>query len=980
MAHHENVAISSTSLDLPEHRRQVVSACERTGMFPLAMENLPSDPADAEAVSLRLVNEADIYIGIFGFRYGDVPPGAEISITEMEYDRARERELPCLIFLMHEDHPIRARDVETGPGAEKLVRFKERLKRAHVCSFFKSPEDLRAQVIHSLSELRKPNLAVFHHARNIPFPPEPYIAHPYTLLQTHQLVGRRTELGRLTDWVKDPRTEVYADRMLCVVAIGGMGKSALTWKWFNEVAPEAMKPLSGRLWWSFYESDASFENFLTRGLAYMTGEPPEQIERMPVADRADRLLATLDREPFLLVLDGLERLLIAYSLSDAAHLMDNDLDERTGGRADGAPGSSTGISPLVGQERLRKTSDPRVGSFLLRLSRVRAARALVSTRLFPAELQTTTGQPRPGVSALFLQGLSEDDALSLWREVGVSGARDHLLPLFDRFERHPLLIQALAGEVASYRRAPGDFDRWRADHPEFDPFTLPLSQVKSHILEFALQGLNPVELQTLQTLAAFWMPVTYDTLEALLVGAGKGCNTVNLDAALGRLEDRGLLGWDRHANRYDLHPLVRGIVWGSLGTGLRISVYGNLHRYFEALPPLETEAVGSIEDLTGAIGLYRTLIGLGHYDEAWSVFRDRLGRALRNRLSLSRQLVLLLEMLFPEGLDQPPRLRDEEQQGWVLHGLAEACLYSGRPGMATSLCQRALALPAISARLANACCHDLSDGLSRCGKLREGEGVAYRSLVLSREMQDPFWEAVGLGYLAYVLAVRNQSLDAERSIQRSQRLFARLQRTRAVGVGHALLAELALWRGDPAAASAHAEAAWSSAHIKQYEQDFIRAARRQGQAALELGDLARADERLHLALSRARAVELAEEELPALIALGELRRRQADLDAARVCLADAMEAIERGPYILHHTDALNVLARIERDAGHHARAEEAAAEAFRKAWCDGPPYAYHRGLRDARMLLAELGVPEPKLPVFDESKYEPIPACEIDPP
>jgi hypothetical protein len=54
--------------------------------------------------------------------------------------------------------------------------------------------------------------------------------------------------------------------VFCFVAIGGMGKSALTWKWFNQIAPNEMKPLAGRLWWSFYESDADFENFLIRAL------------------------------------------------------------------------------------------------------------------------------------------------------------------------------------------------------------------------------------------------------------------------------------------------------------------------------------------------------------------------------------------------------------------------------------------------------------------------------------------------------------------------------------------------------------------------------------------------------------------------------------------------------------------------------------------------------------------------------------------
>ena len=83
---------------------------------------------------------------------------------------------------------------------------------------------------------------------DIPTPPEAFIAHPYTLLQTHRLVGRQPELNLLTDWVAKPDAGVYRARILNVVAVGGLGKSALTWKWFNDIAPQEMKPLAGRMW------------------------------------------------------------------------------------------------------------------------------------------------------------------------------------------------------------------------------------------------------------------------------------------------------------------------------------------------------------------------------------------------------------------------------------------------------------------------------------------------------------------------------------------------------------------------------------------------------------------------------------------------------------------------------------------------------------------------------------------------------------
>jgi hypothetical protein len=145
-----------------------------------------------------------------------------------------------------------------------------------------------------------------------------------------------------------------------------------------------------------------------------------------------------------------------------------------------------------------------------------------------------------------------------------------------------------------------------------------------------------------------------------------------------------------------------------------------------------------------------------------------------------------------------------------------------------------------------------------------------------------------------------------------------------------------------------------------------------------VGDLCTATERLHHALTRARAVNDVEEELPTLTALAELHRRQQHYDTARELLDQVWAPAERGPYPLMHADALNVLAQLERDQGHH-EAAVAAAEVYKQAWCDGPPYAYHFGLTNARRHLQELDVPEPVLPPFDATKYTPMPEVESDP-
>src|SRR5439155_22770507 len=105
------VMISSTARDLPEHRKEVMDACLRQGMFPIMMEHLPTSDDEAIPASLKMVDEADIYLLILAHRYGYVPTAnnpTHISVTEHEFNREFERNIPFLTFSLHEDYPVNA--------------------------------------------------------------------------------------------------------------------------------------------------------------------------------------------------------------------------------------------------------------------------------------------------------------------------------------------------------------------------------------------------------------------------------------------------------------------------------------------------------------------------------------------------------------------------------------------------------------------------------------------------------------------------------------------------------------------------------------------------------------------------------------------------------------------------------------------------------------------------------------------------------
>ena len=138
--------------------------------------------------------------------------------------------------------------------------------------------------------------------------------------------------------------------------------------------------------------------------------------------------------------------------------------------------------------------------------------------------------------------------------------------------------------------------------------------------------------------------------------------------------------------------------------------------------------------------------------------------------------------------------------------------------------------------------------------------------------------------------------------------------------------QIHLWIGQPSEALPLAQKAWDLAQVERYERNIIRAILLNGEAALGLGALVTAEERLHHALNRARAVNFVDGELPELTALADLQRQHQQCPSARELLEQVWAPATRGPYHLLHADALNVThanrARPRQSRCRHSRRHE----------------------------------------------------------
>ena len=221
MADRKIVMISSTARDLPEHRDYVRIACEIHGFEPREMmEHLTASDSDAVAASLGMVANADIYIGIFGHRYGYIPNGSDISITEMEYRKAEILGKTILCFIMHEKHEITGNDFDVGPEAIKLKKLKDEIKQKRVVAFFRSAHELRAQVGEALSK-QIASASIEHHMEGL-LNLKPIVSKRIAVRSTLRLLPKFSSKHKVYDgfnyWKQQSRAQYLLDLFRCFQA------------------------------------------------------------------------------------------------------------------------------------------------------------------------------------------------------------------------------------------------------------------------------------------------------------------------------------------------------------------------------------------------------------------------------------------------------------------------------------------------------------------------------------------------------------------------------------------------------------------------------------------------------------------------------------------------------------------------------------------------------------------------------------------
>ena len=332
------------------------------------------------------------------------------------------------------------------------------------------------------------------------------------------LIDRQHELAMLTAFWDD----LQHKNIVCLVAPGGMGKSALVTHWLARMAGEQYRGARAVYVYSFYRdgsaSQVTSDHFLAHALQWFNDPNPEA--GLPEA-KGERLLELVRTKRTLLVLDGLEPLQ-DRSLSESAPLRDPALSRLITGLAAFNPGL-----------------------------------CVITTRVRVLDIEPFASTTSPVIE---LNQLSPQAGAELLRELGVRGPEEELRRASAEYSGHPLALTLLGSYLKRFCR--GDVARR-------DQIQLPgdEEQIRRVMESYEKQFEGLPELAMLRLIGLFNGPADRKCLESLCSGptiaglteALEGLSPWEWESVLHRLRDDALVV-EVDADQPDLidaHPLVR---------------------------------------------------------------------------------------------------------------------------------------------------------------------------------------------------------------------------------------------------------------------------------------------------------------------------------------------------------------------------------------------------------------------------------------
>ena len=255
------IYISSTFEDLKDYREAAYDALRKIRQDAIAMEDYIAQDQRPLQKCLDDVASCNIYIGIFAWRYGFIPLDEKdnpenLSITELEYRKAKEKGIPCIIFLLDEGEAWPPAFMDGMPksnikSSENIIRLRNYFKNEYLASFFKNKDELSTKVLASVNQIKLRESESKQKLQEI----EPHEDEIEFREENKKIfVGREKYINKIIKEKLTPGSTVS------IIGPGGSGKTQLAFKAIKEYVKEKIFDFVCPLY--FFGSIPSFSSFL----------------------------------------------------------------------------------------------------------------------------------------------------------------------------------------------------------------------------------------------------------------------------------------------------------------------------------------------------------------------------------------------------------------------------------------------------------------------------------------------------------------------------------------------------------------------------------------------------------------------------------------------------------------------------------------------------------------------------------------------
>jgi hypothetical protein len=140
------VFVSSTYEDLRDERESATWSVMKLGHIATGMETFTAKNDRGWETITATIDNSDYYLLIIAGRYGEIDPTWNESWTEHEYEYARAKGIPILVFLRNDDSITVNKAERNRLSAERLERFIQKIKDRHLCKRWSTKEHLGQEI------------------------------------------------------------------------------------------------------------------------------------------------------------------------------------------------------------------------------------------------------------------------------------------------------------------------------------------------------------------------------------------------------------------------------------------------------------------------------------------------------------------------------------------------------------------------------------------------------------------------------------------------------------------------------------------------------------------------------------------------------------------------------------------------------------------------------------------------------------------